>query len=551
MKKRPRVLNGLGDGHKMCCTFETGEVIDLKNVLEFLESSAKKYPQKIAIAGEESSLTYEELLALSRRIGAALCRRLEAAVEVKVCGEADNACGGAEDVDSLTGGGRSGRRAVAVLAGKTPEAVAAFMGVLYSGNFYVVLDVDIPAERAGVILDTLHPAAIVTDSAHEEKARELPNVDVILNIDEAAGEAEISGGDEDRLCQIRESMTDADPVYALFTSGSTGTPKGTVVTHANVIAYTEWFSKAFDIEGSTVFGSQTPFYFSMSVSDMYSTLRCGATLHIIPKAYFTFPVKLMEFLNEREVNTIYWVPSALGIVAGYDMFRYAQLPHMKKVLFAGEVMPTKWLNYWRRNLPDAVYANLFGPTETTDICTYYVVDREFRDDEPIPIGRACDNCDVFVVDGELYVRGAFVAKGYYGNPEKTREAFVQNPQNPDYPETVYRTGDLVRYNERGELVYVCRRDYQIKHMGYRIELGEVEAAAGAIEGLRSYACVYDEENDRLVFFYEGRRMDDSEIRGEFRKRVPKYMEPDRYVRLSVMPHNANGKIDRKKLMTIM
>ena len=129
---------------------------------------------------------------------------------------------------------------------------------------------------------------------------------------------------------------------------------------------------------------------------------------------------------------------------------------------------------------NALFANLFGPTETTDICTYYIVDRKFSDGETLPIGRACDNCDVFAVkedgtaanigeEGELYARGSFLAMGYYNNPEKTAAAFVQNPLNTAYPETVYKTGDLVKRNENGELIYISRKDFQIKHMGYRIE----------------------------------------------------------------------------------
>lgn len=533
----------------------------MKNVLEFIERSAERYPDKLAVADENGGVTYSQLELMAKKIGAW--------------------------IHKMTGGEH--RKPVAVLLDKKPESVAAYMGVMYSGNFYVVLDAEMPDVRAEAILGTLRPAAIVTDSVHMEQAEKMVRDHVsaatssaatnqagsckpsdssaeashiaILNLDDPDGDVPV-----DVLKDIRRKMIDTDPAYALFTSGSTGVPKGVVVTHANIIAYINWYTETFGIDENTVFGNQTPFYFSMSVSDLYSTLKSGATLYIIPKAYFTFPMKLMEFLATYKINTIYWVPSALQIVANYKMFQYAKLPELKKVLFAGEVMPTRPLNYWIQNLPDAVYANLFGPTETTDICTYYIVDRPFRDDEPLPMGYACDNCDVYVIDsdgcevspdvdpetgysreGELYVRGSFVALGYYGNDEKTRDAFVQNPLNDKYPELVYRTGDLVKYNRYGELVYISRKDYQIKHMGYRIELGEVEAAAGAIDGIRSYACIYDEADDKIVFIYEGRKKDDAELLEAFRRRVPHYMEPGRFVRVTAMPHNANGKIDRKRL----
>ena len=533
----------------------------MKNVLEFIERSAERYPDKLAVADENGGVTYSQLELMAKKIGAW--------------------------IHKMTGGEH--RKPVAVLLDKKPESVAAYMGVMYSGNFYVVLDAEMPDARAEAILGTLRPAAIVTDSVHMERAEKMVRDHVsaatssaeasqagscnlsdsvaeasctaIFNLDDLDGDVPV-----DVLKDIRRKMIDTDPAYALFTSGSTGVPKGAVVSHANIIAYINWYTETFGIDENTVFGNQTPFYFSMSVSDLYSTLKSGATLYIIPKAYFTFPMKLMEFLATYKINTIYWVPSALQIVANYKMFQYAKLPELKKVLFAGEVMPTRPLNYWIQNLPDAMYANLFGPTETTDICTYYIVDRPFKDDEPLPMGYACDNCDVFVIDsngcevspdvdpetgysreGELYVRGSFVALGYYGNDEKTRDAFVQNPLNDKYPELVYRTGDLVKYNRYGELVYISRKDYQIKHMGYRIELGEIEAAAGAIDGIRSYACIYDEADDKIVFIYEGRKKDDAELLEAFRRRVPHYMEPGRFVRVTAMPHNANGKIDRKRL----
>ena len=527
----------------------------MKNILEFIENSALRYPNKMAVADENGGLTYGQMESLSRQIGAWIYEK-------------------ASGVSN---------KPVAVLLDKKPESVAAYMGVVYSGNFYVVLDAEMPVSRAESILGTLMPAAIVTDTEHMDRAQALSCMDKwsqhvqtdedgqndhgekikVLNLDELDPEA-----DQSVLGTVRKKAIDTDPVYALFTSGSTGVPKGAVVSHRNVISYTYWYTEAFGIDENTIFGSQTPFYFSMSVSDLYSTLKNGATLYIIPKAYFTFPMKLMEFMNTYRINTIYWVPSALQIVANYKLFQYAQLPELKKVLFAGEVMPTKPLNYWIQNLPDAMYANLFGPTETTDICTYYVVDREFADDEPLPMGRACNNCDVFVLDengrevspeidpetgfsheGELYARGSFVALGYFGNAEKTREAFVQNPLNTNYPELVYKTGDLVKYNRYGELVYVCRKDYQIKHMGYRIELGEIEAAAGAIDGIRSYACIYDDAADKILFIYEGKKKDETELLKAFQERVPHYMEPNRFVRVTSMPHNANGKIDRKTLKT--
>jgi acyl-coenzyme A synthetase/AMP-(fatty) acid ligase len=245
------------------------------------------------------------------------------------------------------------------------------------------------------------------------------------------------------------------------------------------------------------------------------------------------------------------------------LFKYAKPEYLKKVLFAGEVMPTKQLNYWIDNLDSGTFfANLYGPTETTDICTYYVVDRHFKDDEPLPIGRHCDNCDVMIVtednklakpgeEGELYVRGSFVAYGYYGNDEKTKSAFVQNPLQSYYPEIVYKTGDLVKENEKGEIMYITRKDFQIKRMGYRVELGEIETAASSIEKIEEVVCVFDKAKDKIILVYQGKKLTDEDILKHLKARVPQYMIPDRIEKVAIMPHNQNGKIDRKAITAQM
>lgn len=500
----------------------------MKNILEFLEKNARKFPDKVAFMDENTKLTYAQLLESSMAIGSDLCKYAFR------------------------------NQPMAVYLDKSPKVIEAMMGIIYSGNFYVIIDSEMPLERIEKIFSTLHPALILTDEKYLDNAKKL-NAEYVCNIDDAKQQTV----NKNLLDAVRDRQVDTDPLYALYTSGSTGVPKGAVLNHRNVIAYSEWTVNTFHIDENTVFGNQTPFYFSMSVTDLYSTLRTGATLVIIPKAFFAFPIKLVEFLNDNKVNTIYWVPSAISIVANLKLFKFAKPEYLKTVLFAGEVMPTKQLNYWINNLDkDILYANLYGPTETTDICTYYVVDRPFRDDEPLPIGRHCDNCDVVIVnekgeeakvgeEGELFVRGSFLSAGYYNNPEKTAAAFVQNPLNKAYPETVYKTGDLVKMNDKGEILYICRRDYQIKHMGYRIELGEIEAAASAVDGMKESVCVYDEKNDKIVLIYSAAKTNDEKVLAQLKTKLTDYLMPNKLIKLASLPHNQNGKIDRKKLKELV
>lgn len=499
----------------------------MKTITEMLEKSSCLYGDKTVFSDENKSVTYNGLLSDTRKIGTAV---------YKAAGL---------------------RKPVAVIFPRGTDNLKAMFGVLAGGCFYTVIDADMPHERINSIFDTLNPVAVLCDDSFAEKARELDFKGEIITLSKALE----NPADGALLAEIQSKIIDTDIAYTLFTSGSTGVPKGAAVSHRSVLSYVKWYSDCFNITDKTVFGSQTPFYFSMSVSDVFSTVYNGAELNVIPKSLFSFPVKLIEFLNERKVNTIYWVPSALSIIANWKVLDYVSADYIEKVLFAGEVMPVRQLNYWREKLPNAMFANLFGPTETTDICTYYVVEREFSEGETLPIGKHCDNCDVFVLkpdgteaavgeEGELYARGSFLAAGYYNNPEKTAAAFVQNPLNKALPETVYKTGDLVKYNDRGELLYLTRADFQIKRSGYRIELGEIDAAAYSLPFVTSAAAVYDKKTEKIVLVYEGKKKETAEVLAGLKERLPDYMLPEKIIRVKAMPINANGKIDRKKLMEI-
>lgn len=496
-------------------------------VTEYLDDTASRFPDKVAFVDERRGITFKELRE------EALCVAM-----------------------ALTEQGLF-KHPIVVFMEKSVECIAAFLGVAYSGNFYVPIDIEMPSSRIEKIMKTLQPKQIITDRQSKEKIGTWGKSIPVASYEEMLQKP----CDTSLLSEVTKKVLDGDVLYVLFTSGSTGVPKGVVIPHRGVVAYTEWVTETFGVNENTVLGNQTPFYFSMSVLDIYQTLRNGCTTYIIPKQLFSFPIKLLEYIGEHKINMLYWVPSALCLVVNLKALGKRDISCVSKVLFAGEVMPTKQLNLWRKELPDTLFANLFGPTEITDICNYYVLERDLADTETVPIGGLCSHVggiilkegDVLVKEhemGELCIYGSALAYGYFNNLEKTRATFVQNPLNSKYPETIYRTGDLVHYNERGELVYDGRKDFQIKHMGHRIELGEIETAVSSLEGIRQNCCLYNMEKGQIVLAYAG-DLDGEEVVEQLKKLLPEYMLPNKKIKLDVLPLNANGKIDRVKLREML
>ena len=493
------------------------------NILEYLEKTAARVPDKTAYADDKTALTFREVYENSRSIGSLLSAR------------------------------GIYREPVVVFMKKTPAAVAAFFGAVYGGDFYVPLDDEMPRYRMELIFETLQARAVICDEKTRKAMEQLRFEGEIFLYEDMIRHPE----DPEALGRIRSQALDIDPIYVVFTSGSTGVPKGVAACHRSVLDYVENLSQVLGFGEDTVFANQSPFYFDACLKELYPTMMFGATTYIVPKSLFMFPVRLVEFLNRHQVNTICWVVSALTMISSFGTFDTVKPEFLRTIAFGSEVFPIRQYRLWKEAVPQARFFNLYGPTEATGMSCYYEVDREFELDEAIPIGRPFKNTEILLLDeenrradeGEIYIRGTAVTLGYYNNKEKTAEAFVQNPLNPWYPEIVYRTGDVGRYNERGELVFVSRRDFQIKHMGHRIELGEVEIHAGLVEGVRMAACIYDSENSKIVLFYVG-EADPSAVMASLKQKLPRYMLPNRIQQIRQMPFTANGKINRMALKEI-
>lgn len=493
-------------------------------VLHYLERSAERLPEKTAFADTDKEIAYGQLLEQARRLGSALALLAAPTQPVPVYME------------------------------KSVDAVTAFMGIIAAGCCYVMLDRRQPAARQEQILGTLETDVLLTTRQYLQEAEELPFKGKLLVLEDLL----CRPADEALLQARREQALDTDPLYINFTSGSTGIPKGVVVGHRSVMDFIDNFAELFEIREDDVIGNQAPFDFDVSVKDIYSTLRQGATMQIIPTRYFSIPRDLLDFLEERGVTTLIWAVSALCLVSQLHGFTYRVPSRIRQVIFSGEVMPVKQLNIWREALPDVRYVNVYGPTEITCNCTYYIVDRHFEPGETLPMGRAFPNERVFLLDeedhlvtgdmpgkeGEICVGGSALALGYYRRPDLTEKVFVQNPLHDRYTDRIYRTGDLAYYDEKGELYFRGRRDLQIKHMGHRIELGEVEKALDALPEIKRACCLF--VKNRITACYTG-TIEKKELAAELGKTLPPYMIPGRFVHLDSLPVTRNGKIDRRAL----
>jgi len=499
------------------------------NVLQYFEQGAvHAFPDKVAVRDGDRNLTFGDLRSQACRLALRIVSR--------------------SDVIN---------HPVAVFMPKSADTIIADLGVLYSGNIYTNLDVKSPPQRLINIITHIEPHIVITLSEYVDTLLKagVDQSDIML-LDQTDATA-----DNINLPFRLERIVDTDPVCIINTSGSTGTPKGVALSHRGTIDFMDWVFDTFVFDEEVVIGSLSPFYFDIYTLELFVCLSKGATIVIIPEQMASFPAKLMEFLVAQRVTFLFWVPTVMVNMANLGLLDRISLPDIKTIFFAGEVFPTRHLNLWRRALPWGQFVNLYGPIEIHVDCTYYVIEQEMADDEPLSIGYPCRNTDILILDeaneacavgeqGELCVRGSSLALGYWNDPEKTARAFVQNPLNRHYPELIYRTGDLAIRRADGRIFLAGRKDYQIKHMGYRIELPEIEHQVLAIPGIANASVVYDHPRKAITLFYQPTDADvlPVTIREALADIFPKYMLPTAFHSMERLPMNPNGKIDRNGLV---
>ena len=502
----------------------------MKLVSDMLDEAAAMYPDKVGFTDPNGSITYAQLRNRSRRIAAAVY-----------------------SLDIL-------HSPILIYLPNSIQCIESMLGVVYSGNFYCVADVEMSKPRLDKIIEVMNPSAVITTQERLAEAEKMFGSDANYIVYEKALEFE---ADDAVLDDIRKKIDPNEIMFLLFTSGSTGIPKGVIISHRAEYYHLNWVGDFFGLDENMILLNQAPMYFIMSVFDIYQTILRKGHCHIVPPNYFSFPILLLNYLKENHVNTLNVVPSALAVAANFGVVSEVHLDDLKIVYFGGEVLPVKQLNVWLQEYPNVKFVDVYGATEVADTLTYYIVPGELDEAQTVPIGLTCGHMQTMILDendrpvpvgevGELCVTGGSLADGYYKDPERTAEVFVPNPLyregDPEFTKRMYRMGDLVKMREDGNMIYVGRKDFQIKHMGHRIELGEIEAAISSIDGVGQNCCIHDKTRDQIVLFYTGTLSDEDTII-QARTLIPDYMVPTEVYKLDKMPLTPNGKIDRVRLRT--
>lgn len=486
----------------------------LNSAHKILSQSAKAVPQKLAFITPSDSITY---ISLDEKSSALATQILNLNIN---------------------------KSPILIILPKGIEAIISFFGVLKSGNFYTIIDENMPLERINKIIRTLCPALLITS---KDLALNLDLLTIFID--------DLPGFKPDQAILNSVKIIDTDLAYTLFTSGSTGEPKGVSISHKSLLDFTIACVNDLAIDESHIIANQAPFYFDLSVFDIYVNLFARATAHILPKSIFAFPLHALEYLQKNRVTTIIWVPSVLVYFANSNALNNLN-SSLKMIIACGEMMPTKQLNIWIKAIANVKFYNLYGPTESTLASSYYMVNRELRDDEILPIGKAFSNTELLVFDedmklitkpnikGELYIRGSGLSHGYYNDPVKTAKAFIQNPLQSSYAEPIYKTGDIVAYDEFGDLIYYGRQDSQIKLNGFRIELGEIETALGAHPDIHRVACIF--KDYQIIAFYQSSEQI-ANLKEFLKSKLQEYMIPRKFIHKNKFKLNQNGKIDKEAL----
>lgn len=495
------------------------------NIIEYLIKTKEKYPDKVAFIEEDRKITFNDLYNLSKGVATFFIKN------------------------------GIYKKMIFISLSSKIDTIIVFLAVIMSKNIYVPIELNVSSELKEKELRKIGKDILIIDKkSYTEKKDNIYEYNNIVN----------TKCEEDAINSIIPTIKDEDTMYVIYTSGSTYVPKGVEGVHGNVVSYINELTKELKIDENTVFGEQSPLIYDAPMKEIYGTIVKGATTIFIPKKYFSYPSMLIDYMNDKKINTILWVSSSLSIIERLNAFKNKYPLYLKLVCFGSENLSIKTLNYWRKHIKNARFFNLYGPTECTGMSTFYEVKEDFAMDR-IPIGKPFSDTKVWILDknkkevrneelGEIYIGGKGVTKGYFKNKEKTEEVFLDNIDNLYYDKKlyqgrVYKTGDIGYRNSDNNLIFIGRIDNEIKYMGHKVCLEELDREILTLKNIKNAVNIYDDKNNKIILIYDG-EIEEKELKNSLIQIIPKYMLPKRIIKVNYFPKKENGKIDRKEALKI-
>ena len=496
------------------------------NIIEWFESQVEKSANEVAVVFEETQLTYEMLNQKANQLARHLSKnKVEANSRVGICLD------------------------------RSVDLVVSILAVLKAGGTYVPMDANYPKERLAFIAEDSNAPFVITHSSLSNRLPALAARVFLMDSDWAT----LADVDNSNL---KTAIDENDQIYIIYTSGSTGRPKGAAVTHKGELNLQQWYTHEMQFSNDTKTLLVSAVGFDLTQKNLFAALLQGGTL-VIPKMELFDEQLLVDLIQQHQVSVVNCAPSAfypLVETAAFD--GYQALASLKHVVLGGESIQLPLLYPWlTSNACKAQLINSYGPTECTDVVAYHRLEQVASADQIIPIGKPIQNTQLYILNesnqvvvpgcvGELCIAGTGVGLGYLNQDELTAEVFVDNPLGDGL---MYRTGDLVRYQPDGNLIYVGRKDFQIKLRGLRIELGEIEWTLQQLADV-SDSLVLLKEEELVAYvvlsaegFEQAKTLLQDQWRDNIRQHLPEYMLPNALVVLPHWPLTPNGKVDRKAL----
>jgi len=502
-----------------------------------LKISANKFPDRNAFKQLQTEITYADLAAKSNQV--------------------------ARHLKKL--GNQKGDR-VGIFINRAIESCYALYGILMAGCVYVPIDTNLPTQRILTLINDCSINTII--STHAYKKQIIGVLEIKSTLRHLVGISDldsdtISCWDWSDILTLDESSLDInikadDNAYIIYTSGTTGHPKGIVHTHQSGGSYAKLSADLYQVTHTDILGNHSHLHYDISTMGYLTLPSVGGCTSIVPEAHTMFPTSLAQLISKEKMTIWYSVPLALIQVMQSGAFETLDYSALRWILYGGESFALKHVEHLRKYLPHVEYSNVYGPAEVNQ-CTYYNYDKDSVLSEPIPIGSVWPETDIIIMkddkvseSGELLVASSTQMKEYWNQKERTQSSFISQPDANGEMRRYYKTGDIGSLNLDGDLVFLGRKDRQVKVRGYRVELNEVESVLLQHNEIDEVAVYALKEKDANVIYakVKGKFDDFNErtLKKYLSNLIPLYSIPQNIEVVQQIPRTTAGKVDYKALI---